>query len=150
MPLQGAGNTRNRSQPGKGVYDATQFGKCCYQDSAFHTPDDTSFYNREFRCGERYEYSKGAFHSADLWCWFGTLDACWRPMEEKDYALSGQMAAYLCNFVRSGDPNGEDLPRWRASKQEDPAVMLLGEQETGMGIAKLQKENVPQRKGESE
>ena len=93
---------------------------------------------------------KGAFHTADIWYWFGTLDACWRPMEEKDYALSRQMVEYLCNFVRSGDPNGGDLPRWRASKRDDPAVMLLGEQETAMGVPDLQKENVPQRKGESE
>lgn len=94
--------------------------------------------------------NKGAFHTADIWYWFGTLDRCWRPMEEKDYTLSRQMVQYLCNFVRSGDPNDGKLPQWRASQKEDPAVMLLGEQETGMGIPKLQTENVPQRKGESE
>lgn len=93
---------------------------------------------------------KGAFHTADIWYWFGTLHNCWRPMEEKDYALSRQMVEYLCNFVRCGDPNGGSLPRWRPSKKDDPAVMLLGEQETAMGAARLQTENVPQRKGESE
>lgn len=93
---------------------------------------------------------KGAFHTADIWYWFGTMARCWRPMEEKDYTLSRQMVQYLCNFVRSGDPNDGKLPQWRASQKEDPAVMLLGEQETGMGIPKLQTENVPQRKGESE
>ncbi len=94
---------------------------------------------------------KGAFHTADIWYWFGTLDRCWRPMEEKDYELSRQMVDYLCSFVRTGDPNtGGKQPGWRASSKNDPAVMLLGEQETGMGIPKLQRENVPQRKGESE
>ena len=93
---------------------------------------------------------KGAFHTADIWYWFGTMERCWRPMEEKDYALSRQMAEYLCNFARTGNPNGSTLPMWRPSCPETPEVMLLGEQETGMGITNLQKENVPQRKGESE
>ncbi len=94
---------------------------------------------------------KGAFHTADIWYWFGTLARCWRPMEEKDYALSRQMVDYLCSFVRTGDPNGSGAqPVWRASVADDPAVMLLGEQETGMGVPELQRENVPQRKGESE
>lgn len=28
--------------------------------------------------------SHGAWHSSDLWYWFGTLPNCWWPMEEKD------------------------------------------------------------------
>ena len=55
---------------------------------------------------------KGAWHSSDLWYWFGTLKNCWRPMTDKDYALSNEMASYLCNFVKTGNPNGENLPRW--------------------------------------
>ena len=45
--------------------------------------------------------SCGAWHSSDLWYWFGTLENCWRPMEDKDFALSDQMTDYLCNFVRN-------------------------------------------------
>ena len=26
----------------------------------------------------------GAFHSSELWYMFGTLDRCWRPMEDAD------------------------------------------------------------------
>ncbi len=74
----------------------------------------------------------GAWHSSDLWYWFGTLPNCWRPMEEKDYALSEQMVQYLCNFVTSGDPNGGDLPRWQPSGRKQKQVMLLGEKSTGM------------------
>ena len=72
----------------------------------------------------------GAWHSSDLWYWFGTLPNCWRPMEKKDYDLSEQMIRYLCNFVRSGDPNSADLPRWDAAGKK---VMLLGEKDSQMG-----------------
>ncbi len=75
----------------------------------------------------------GAWHSADLWYWFGTLDNCWRPWEEKDRALSRQMVAYLCNFVRTGNPNkGGQLPTWIASDKTQKRVLVLGERETGM------------------
>ncbi len=55
---------------------------------------------------------KGAWHSSDLWYWFGTLQNCWRPMEERDYAISDAMSSYLCNFVKNGNPNGDGLPLW--------------------------------------
>ena len=81
----------------------------------------------------------GAWHSADLWYWFGTLANCWRPMEQKDQELSGQMVGYLANFCRSGDPNGKDLPRWNPAGSKEKAVMRLGEEATGMGKPSLLK-----------
>ena len=76
----------------------------------------------------------GAWHSSDLWYWFGTLDNCWRPMEEKDRALSEQMIAYLCNFVRTGNPNKiEELPTWIASGKGQGRVLMIGEKPTAMG-----------------
>ena len=76
----------------------------------------------------------GAWHSSDLWYWFGTLDNCWRPMEQKDRDLSAQMVDYLCNFVRTGNPNKiEALPTWIASGQGQSRVMMLGEKPTAMG-----------------
>jgi len=75
----------------------------------------------------------GAWHSSDLWYWFGTLPNCWRPMEQKDYELSGQMVGYLCNFVRNGNPNGSGaLPSWNISDKNQKQVMCLGEASTGM------------------
>ena len=73
----------------------------------------------------------GAWHSADLWYWFGTLPNCWRPMEQQDYDLSVQMTTFLCNFVKNGDPNGENLPRW-TTQNEGKDVMCFGEGRTGM------------------
>ena len=74
----------------------------------------------------------GAWHSADLWYWFGTLDNCWRPMEEKDYALSREMVGYLCSFVRTGDPNGQGRAQWLPSKKERNKVLVFGENTTQM------------------
>jgi para-nitrobenzyl esterase len=70
----------------------------------------------------------GAWHSADLWYWFGTLENCWRPMEPKDFALSEQMTDYLTNFCKTGDPNGLDshgnqLPQWPKLTEEAPVRM---------------------------
>jgi len=76
----------------------------------------------------------GAWHSSDLWYWFGTLPNCWRPMEQKDYDLSDQMTDYLCNFAAKGDPNkAAQLPTWIASDRHQKRVLILGEKPTGMG-----------------
>lgn len=68
---------------------------------------------------------KGAFHSSELWYMFGTLDKCWRPMENTDYELSDRMVTYWTNFARNGDPNGENLPEWKPCKNEDQHVQML-------------------------
>lgn len=68
---------------------------------------------------------KGAWHSADLWYWFGTLDHCWRPFTEEDHRLSGQMVGYLVNFARSGDPNGTGLPTWEAAAPGSRNVLWI-------------------------
>ena len=80
----------------------------------------------------------GAWHSSDLWYWFGTLENCWRPMEEKDHTLSDQMTDYLLNFAASGDPNGENLPQWD-SVQTGGKVLRLGEGDPRMGKASILK-----------
>ena len=82
----------------------------------------------------------GAWHSSDLWYWFGTLPNCWRPMEEKDYTLSEQMVSYLCNFAKTGDPNkAAQLPTWIASGKGQGRVLILGEKPTGMGRPNMAK-----------
>ena len=75
----------------------------------------------------------GAWHSSDLWYWFGTLPNCWRPMEDKDRALSAEMVGYLTNFCKTCNPNGEGLPAWQPSGKAQKKVLHMGEQETHMG-----------------
>jgi para-nitrobenzyl esterase len=97
---------------------------CAAQD----VPSYTWYFDRQLPGDDH-----GAWHSADLWYWFGTLENCWRPMEEKDYALSRQMVDYLCNFVRTGNPNKTgELPTWIASDRGQKRVLRLGETATRM------------------
>ena len=77
-----------------------------------------------------------AFHSSDLRYVFGTLEKSWRPYGSRDHEASEQLLAYLAHFARSGDPNGEGLPRWRrAGGGARTAVLRLGPDGTRMGHA---------------
>ncbi|MDF2960693.1 MAG: carboxylesterase [Paenibacillus sp.] len=72
----------------------------------------------------------GTFHSVDLWFFFETLAKCWRPFVGKHYDLARQMCNYWANFIRSGDPNGndstgEDMPQWEAYTPEAPYGMVF-------------------------
>lgn len=64
----------------------------------------------------------GAFHSSELWYTFGTLNRCWRPMKEKDHALSEEMVTCWTNFMKSGNPNGDSVSVWEAYTPENPFI----------------------------
>ena len=68
--------------------------------------------------------TKGAFHSSDLWYWFGTLDNCWRPFTEDDRTLSNTMVSYLVNFARNSNPNGRGLPTWETAQSSGNVLHL--------------------------
>lgn len=87
-------------------------------------PSYTWLFNRRVPGDDR-----GAWHSSDLWYWFGTLGNSWRPMEQKDYDLSDQMTDYLTNFAKTGNPNGDGLPTWETSGK---GTMHIGEGESAM------------------
>lgn len=78
--------------------------------------------------------SEGAWHSSDLWYWLGTLDKCWRPLTSFDHELSKAMAAYLVNFARSGNPNGEGLPAWEPIDATHSEVMMFGDTDVHSGM----------------
>lgn len=65
----------------------------------------------------------GAFHSAELWFMFGTLQRCWRPFEAADYDLAEKMADYWCGFVKEGRPAGEEQWRRCAGAAEDVKIL---------------------------
>jgi para-nitrobenzyl esterase len=71
----------------------------------------------------------GAWHSADLWYWFGTLDRCWRPFTDKDRELSSEMVDRLVAFAKTGSPNAETLTEWTAGGGK---ALVLGNNETKM------------------
>ena len=61
----------------------------------------------------------GAFHSAELWYMFGTLDNSWRPFTEADHALSDEMVDAWTSFCKSGNPG------WDAYKHDKPYKKLF-------------------------
>ena len=70
----------------------------------------------------------GSFHSVDLWFWFETLAKCWRPFVGRHYDLARQMCNYITNFIKTGDPNGEDadgkdMPEWKTYSEDNKAEM---------------------------
>ena len=60
----------------------------------------------------------GAFHSAELWYMFGTLNRNWRPKEAHDYELSQEMIEAWTNFMKSGNPNGSAAGDWKPYTKE--------------------------------
>ena len=74
----------------------------------------------------------GTFHSVDLWFFFETLAKCWRPFTGRHYDLARQMCDYWVNFIRTGDPNGEDsigqpLPHWPVYDAANPMHMRFAQ-----------------------
>lgn len=67
----------------------------------------------------------GAYHSAELFYMFGTLDTCWRPWTERDYRLSEKMIQYWANFMKTGNPNSDDLPQWQACSKNTENMMIF-------------------------
>ena len=91
-------------------------------------PSYTWFFDRKLP-GDNH----GAWHSSDLWYWFGTLENCWRPMEKKDFELSNQMTDFLTNFAKYSNPNGTSNTVWTTMSQSQDKVLRLGEGDTRMG-----------------
>ena len=71
----------------------------------------------------------GAWHSTDLWYWFGTLENGWRPFDEKDYALAEEMTDRLCAFAKDGNPNKDGLVEWASGGKK---ALTLGDKDTKM------------------
>ena len=93
---------------------------CKHQIELGYTPSYVYYFNHRLP-GD----NSGAFHSCELWYMFGTLDRCWRPFTDNDRHLSEKMLDYWCNFIKTGDPNGDELDEWTAWGIENRSVMLF-------------------------
>lgn len=76
------------------------------------------------------EAELGAFHSLELPYVFGTFEARsfrWLPFSDTDRRLSQTIESYWTNFAKTGDPNGEGLPRWSAWNAGREPFMTFGQ-----------------------
>lgn len=85
-----------------------------------HKPSYVYFFDRALPGS-----SDGAFHSSELWYVFNTLGRSWRPNTPEDYALAEKMNSYWCNFIKSGNPNGNGLKQWDPCSWTDHNVMVF-------------------------
>ena len=69
----------------------------------------------------------GTWHSGEEVYLYGNIPADSRLYGARDYALSDQMLNYYLNFIKTGDPNGGDLPRWETSA-DGRTLLELGEE----------------------
>ena len=69
-----------------------------------------------------------AYHAGELPFAYGNL---WRhksAYKEDDFALSETMQNYWVNFIKTGNPNGADLPKWeRFTKDQNQIIQLDNE-----------------------
>ena len=75
------------------------------------------------------KYNKGlaANHGGEMPYAYGNLDRHAWLYTDADRALSQTMQQYWVNFVKTGDPNGEGLPRWEPFNTAPDRVMELGD-----------------------
>lgn len=73
------------------------------------------------------EYVKyGAFHTGEVPYAYDNLKFVNRPWEPVDHQLATTMSSYFANFIKTGNPNGKNLPVWDAYTTADKKVMILG------------------------
>ena len=75
--------------------------------------------------------ASGAVHSAEIEYAMGNLATNkvynWTP---DDYKVSQTMQEYFANFIKTGNPNGGNLPHWPAVKAGQPAAYMHIDVET--------------------
>ena len=72
--------------------------------------------------------SLGNFHAGEMPYAYGNL---WRHpglYEDSDYELSRIMQGYWLNFIKTGNPNGADLPEWEMRTESQKELLQLDEQ----------------------
>ena len=101
---------------------------CIMQDEQKKQPGFCWYFDRKLPGDDH-----GAWHSSELWYFFGTLKNGWRPFTEHDYKISETMVNALCNFAKTGNPNDEGKNEWKPTTSNQKQIMLWGEDMPHMG-----------------
>jgi para-nitrobenzyl esterase len=68
-----------------------------------------------------------AFHTGEVPYAFNNLRFVNRPWEKADHQLAETMSGYWVNFVKTGNPNGKELPPWPAYQSNEKQIIILDE-----------------------
>jgi para-nitrobenzyl esterase len=69
----------------------------------------------------------GAFHTSEVPYALHTLNKWNRPWQNSDYQVERTMSAYWINFVKTGNPNGKNVPEWNPFQKELQMIMEFGQ-----------------------
>ena len=86
-----------------------------------------------------------AFHCIDICFWYGNTDRMYTHTGggSRPRSLSEGMSTALISFMKTGDPNGSNLPNWPKYSPENGETMILNDQSEvknkpdGKGLASL-------------
>ena len=101
---------------------------CVLQDKQNKQPSYCWFFDRQLP-GD----NNGAWHSSELWYFFGTLKNGWRPFTDHDYLISDKMVTALCNFAKTANPNDPGSDEWKPTTTSQKKMLILGETLPKMG-----------------
>ncbi len=80
----------------------------------------------DYKNPETWKPSNGAPHAADIEYCMGNLDLVDAFVWTKDdHQVSATMFNYFANFIKTGNPNGDNLPEWPAIKSSDPITPVM-------------------------
>jgi para-nitrobenzyl esterase len=65
-----------------------------------------------------------AYHSAEIEYVFSVLPHAAIPWPDEDHSLATLMSTYWANFAKTGNPNGEGLPRWPIYNSDKGAAVM--------------------------
>ena len=69
----------------------------------------------------------GAFHTAEVAYAYDNLKFVERPFTAVDHQLATRISNYWANFIKTGNPNGNDQTKWNKFNAKENWVMILDE-----------------------
>ena len=84
----------------------------------------------------------GSFHSSEIVYAYNNLHTSDRPWEKIDYYLAELMSTYWTNFATHGNPNGKELPKWKAYNNTDYKTLIIDTTVSSKNLPDLSKMKV--------
>lgn len=67
----------------------------------------------------------GAFHTSEVPYALHTLHLWNRPWQKQDYDMQEMMSSYWIQFIKTGNPNGKDLPKWASYNKATGDILAI-------------------------